>query len=164
VARNAVGTYRHHDDGFEERSQLSLFSLRGDTWGPGFLKQFIARHCKRRANLIELHRHRLVLLWLGTRLAPTVIMMIASRSASRGLFVSMRGDTWGVGFLQQFLACHCKRRANRTSRTGQCLLRLVHSPPSLCHSWRRVCCPPVVVLGCGFSLPVCGFVRIFELN
>jgi len=42
------------------------------------------------------------------------------------------------------------------------LLRLIHSPPSLCHFVMQGLLPPVVVLGCGSSLPVCGFVRTFD--
>jgi len=36
-----------------------------------------------------------------------------------------------------------------------------HIPPSLCHFVTQGLLPSVAVLGCGFSLPVCGFVRTF---
>jgi len=37
-----------------------------------------------------------------------------------------------------------------------------YSPPSLRHSTTQSVLPSVVVLGCGFSVPVCGFVRTFD--
>jgi len=42
------------------------------------------------------------------------------------------------------------------------LLRLIYSPPSVRHFVTQGLLPSVVVLGCGFSLPVCGFVRTFD--
>jgi len=39
---------------------------------------------------------------------------------------------------------------------------LVHSPPSLRHFVTQGLLPPVVVLECGFSLPVGGCVRTFD--
>ena len=42
------------------------------------------------------------------------------------------------------------------------LLRLSYSPPSLRHFVTQGLLPSVVVLECGFSLPVCGFVRTFN--
>jgi len=38
----------------------------------------------------------------------------------------------------------------------------VNSPPSLQHLVTQGVLPSVAVLGCGFSLPVCGFVRTFD--
>jgi len=35
-------------------------------------------------------------------------------------------------------------------------------PPSLRHFVTHGLLPPLAVLGCGFSLPVCGFVRTFD--
>jgi len=54
--------------------------------------------------------------------------------------------------------------ANRNQITEGLTLPFSHSPPSLRHFVTQGLLPSVVVLGCGFSLPVRGFVRTKNKN
>jgi len=55
-----------------------------------------------------------------------------------------------------------KMRATRMSCACYVLPRHILSPPSLRHFVTQGLLPSVVVLGYGFFLPVCGFVRTFD--
>jgi len=46
---------------------------------------------------------------------------------------------------------------------NQIYMHLLHSPPSLRHLVMQGLLPSVLVLGCGLTLPMCGFVRTFDL-
>ena len=53
-----------------------------------------------------------------------------------------------------------RRRARVYTHRSVSGIRLILSPPSLRHFVTQGLLPSVVVLGCGFSLPMCGFVIV----